>query len=114
MKKAVGTAVAAAVAAPILLPMLAIGAGVTAAIWWWKKCWSPAAGRANAPPLCPARAVSCGGNRHRLSRQCLRSEPVTASVLRLANRRTTPPDVAPGGTVPDTTPPERNRAWPSN
>jgi hypothetical protein len=38
MKKAVGTAVAAAAAAPILLPVLAIGAGVTAAIWWFKKC----------------------------------------------------------------------------
>lgn len=38
LKKAVGTAVAAATVSPILLPVLAIGAGVTAAIWWFKKC----------------------------------------------------------------------------
>jgi hypothetical protein len=38
LKQTVGAAVAATVAAPLLLPVLAIGAGVTAAIWWWKKC----------------------------------------------------------------------------
>ena len=37
MNKAAGAAVAVAAALPVLLPVLAIGAGVTAVLWWWKK-----------------------------------------------------------------------------